>query len=269
MEQTQVVVAAKRIYEYIFARECMQGFNSALFKLALHGLGFNLSHELDKSGELHFLKRLGRFHPGLCIDIGANVGSYATALLESTDSTVICFEPLPETYSKLCSLKTTYGSRVLMKNCAIGESNTTMTIRYDPDRTELSSLSESALNVDYVKQCCTQSETVEVRTLDAVLESEFEPYLSQGIDLIKIDVEGFERQVLTGAQQTIRRFRPRFIQMEYNMHQMYSQQSLWQFSQLLSGYDCYQLLPRGWRKIDPRQAESNVYYYSNFVFARQ
>lgn len=268
MQQTQLVVAAKRMYEYFFARECMQGFNNALFKMALHGLGFNLSHELAESGELHFLKRLQQFQPRLCIDIGANVGSYTEALLEVTDARVICFEPLPATYSRLTVLKDTYGDRVQMKNCAIGDSNSSMTLHYDPDRTALSSLADSALNVDYVKQCCTETATVEVRTLDDVLEREFSEHLHDGIDLLKIDVEGFEHQVLAGAQQTILRFQPRFIQMEYNMHQMYAMQSLWQFSQLLSGYECYQLLPRGWRKVDPCHAESNVYCYSNFVFAR-
>ena len=47
----------------------------------------------------------------------------------------------------------------------------------------------------------------------------------QRLDLIKIDVEGFELDVLKGALQTIRRFRPRIVA-EFNSFALIANRNL-------------------------------------------
>ena len=89
------------------------------------------------------------------------------------------------------------------------------------------------------------------------------------IDLVKIDVEGFELEVFEGATNTFSSIKPRFIQMEFNCHQLFRNTSLNFFAERLPEYDLYQLIPNGWAKRDPRHPLTNIYWFSNFVFVRK
>jgi hypothetical protein len=64
---------------------------------------------------------------------------------------------------------------------------------------------------------------------------------------------------------------PKFIQIEYNWHQLFKAQSLYKLSQLLPNYKVYQMLPygSGLTMVDVKRPESNIYEYSNFIFARK
>ena len=57
--------------------------------------------------------------------------------------------------------------------------------------------------------------TVPVITLDSYYTKNLKG-IFESLDLLKIDTEGFEYEVLMGAQQTILELKPKFIQMEYN-----------------------------------------------------
>ncbi len=46
------------------------------------------------------------------------------------------------------------------------------------------------------------------------------------IDLIKIDTEGYELEVLIGAKKTIEKFKPKYIQIEYNWHHLFKNVNL-------------------------------------------
>ena len=89
------------------------------------------------------------------------------------------------------------------------------------------------------------------------------------VDLIKIDTEGFESEVLRGGGETIRRCRPKFVQLEFNWHQLFRNTSLNSFSELLPGYSVFQLLPDAWIERDPIDPLSNIFHFSNFVFVRR
>ena len=89
------------------------------------------------------------------------------------------------------------------------------------------------------------------------------------VDLIKIDTEGFEMEVLKGAKRTIENLKPKFIQIEYNWHQMFTRTPIFYFSELLSDYDLFQLIPNGWVKRDPKDPLANIFMFANFVFVRR
>jgi hypothetical protein len=90
------------------------------------------------------------------------------------------------------------------------------------------------------------------------------------VDLLKIDVEGLEWEVLLGAKNTIVEMRPKLIQIELNLHQLFVNRSILQFSRLLKGYRLTQILPYrgGLVERDPKDSLSNLYSYSNYVFVR-
>ena len=91
------------------------------------------------------------------------------------------------------------------------------------------------------------------------------------IDLIKIDTEGFELEVIKGAKETIKKKLPKYIQIEFNWHQLFKGQTLYNFSEHLEKYDLFQILPYGndLVKVDPNRPETNIYHLSNFVYIRK
>lgn len=115
------------------------------------------------------------------IDIGGHIGLYSSALLESFDS-VISFEPAPENI--ICFKKN--APKAILYEYALGEENKEAILNIAKDNSGNNSLVED-FNHSNIK--------VQVRTLDSFNFKE--------IDLIKIDVQGYEEQVLIGSKDTI------------------------------------------------------------------
>jgi FkbM family methyltransferase len=132
----------------------------------------------------------------LIVDVGANVGQFANAAkLFFPEARVVSFEPDPETYVDL--RVNTHGLRdVNLHNIGLGDREGVLTFY----RHKLSVMSSFSVQADDVAGHRGSTE-LPVRRLDTVLDSDDRP------DLLKIDVEGFERQVLQGAWETVTRSR--------------------------------------------------------------
>ena len=246
-----------------FSRPEASSLNDVLLSCALRARGYNNFRSDAESGEEFFLtKILAPTNPKLCIDIGANVGNYSAMLLEFTQARVISFEPLPKAFVELEKKISTYGTRAILENKGIGEKNEKLVIHYSNEATSHASFSVEVKNVPYVKN--DRQVEVDVVSLDSYLKKMDYPKL----DLIKIDTEGFESEVLKGATESILRCQPKFIQLEFNWHQLFRNTSLSYFSEILKNYSVFQLLPGGWIERNPKDPLSNIYHFSNFVFVR-
>ncbi|MCW2930937.1 MAG: methyltransferase FkbM family [Actinomycetia bacterium] len=132
----------------------------------------------------------------LIVDVGANVGQFANAAkLFFPEARVISFEPDPETYADL-QVNTQGLKDVDLHNTGLGDRDGALTFY----RHELSVMSSFSAEADSMARHGESTE-LPVRRLDTVLDSDDQP------DLLKIDVEGFERQVLQGAWETVARSR--------------------------------------------------------------
>lgn len=155
-------------------------------------------HEYEDMGfVLHFLR------PGdLFVDIGANIGSY-TVLASATGANVISFEPVPATFEALLDnvhlnrLET----RVDVRNQAIGSSRGELEMIADQDTTNQALRAGARYSGETLR--------VPVVTLDEALQGMLPK-------LIKIDVEGFETEVLAGAMATFANPSLRAVIMELN-----------------------------------------------------
>jgi len=262
---------AVRTYVFIFGRASMQKANNLLLKLVLKACGYGNPDSLETSGETNFIRRLAKENPLLCIDVGANQGSYSLELLRKTKATVIAFEPQPDMFAKLTQLQKKFPRRLVAANKGLGDQETVLELHYGDADTGLASFSEAVHAIDTVRAANTKTMKVPVTTLDKFLFQDT-PIPNIGrIDLLKIDTEGFEYNVLRGAQRTLDELKPRYIHIEFNWHHLFTDHSLYRFSMLLKDYDVYQILPHGGKmaKIDPRRPQSNIYEYSNFVFVRK
>ena len=93
-------------------------------------------------------------------------------------------------------------------------------INYNPNATAHASFSKEIDEIDYLSN---QTQIlVPLVTLDS--------YLAKNriteVELIKIDVEGFESEVFAGAKEIFVNTRPKFIQIEFNLHQLFRNTSL-------------------------------------------
>jgi len=132
---------------------------------------------------------LHALRPGdLLVDIGANVGSY-TLLGGSAGADVLAFEPIPATFAWLQrnAAVNSFPGQVEVLNMGLGRESGTLsfTAGHDTMNHVLAPGEETANRLD-----------VEVRTLDDVLQG-------RTPCLIKIDVEGFETEVLAGAETAL------------------------------------------------------------------
>jgi hypothetical protein len=104
-------------------------------------------------------------------------------------------------------------------------------------------------------------ENVTVLTIQTIAKK----YGIHDIDFLKIDTEGYEKEILKGLGD----LRPAFIQFEFNICHLYRKQTLYEIIQPLSNYEFYRLLPHGWLKIDPRKFLNNIFVFCNIIAVRK
>ncbi|MEQ8249812.1 MAG: FkbM family methyltransferase [Oceanibaculum nanhaiense] len=180
----------------------MQAFLSARSP-ALYRMLLNLRDRLAPfyaDPELAFL-------PALCpagtvaLDIGANTGLYTHWLLRRA-RLVIAVEPIPG-LGRLLTRRfaaAIRGSRLIVENCALGSTDGEATLYVPEGMQALSALHplDGVANVAKV--------TVPVHRLDSL-----ESIKTLHIGFMKIDVEGFESDVVEGGLELIRRDRPAIL----------------------------------------------------------
>lgn len=255
-----------RVYAGLFAHKVTQPVNDALMNLALRGMGHNNGWQLRRSGEAWFIGSvLAPTKPKVCVDVGANIGEYSRALLRRTNAYVYAFEPLPDAFDELTRMDTRYVTRLNPVNAALGAEVGSMPLHYGNGLSEHASLSEDVNRIDWVGMVNTHTMDVPVTTLDEYFDTKH----FNRIDLIKIDTEGYEYEVLLGGEATIKAFRPRFIQIEMNVHQLARGHTLLDFADLLPDYDAFRLLPHGMLRVDPLRPQNNIACFANYVFVRK
>jgi FkbM family methyltransferase len=263
--------ALLRCVDWAIARPSMFWLNRRLLVLAQRGLGYHHCCDPERSGELRLIQRIARTNPKWCIDIGANIGDYSAALLARTSARVIAFEPLPAAFDRLRTLAARTGERFIPVHSGVGREVGELELRFSSDESVLASFSPVVDQVSYVDAKSLRSHKVQITTLDEYVLGANSPLTVDQIDLLKIDVEGFEYEVLQGAARVIAEMRPRVIQIEYNWHQLFTGHSLLDFAKLLEDYTVWQLMPfgSGFRRVDPREGTSNIFAYANFAFIRR
>ena len=138
---------------------------------------------------------------GTFVDVGANIGAYSLGLGKNFANT-IAFEPNPETHSLLShNLRFNLDCKYQVSQLALG------------NRSYLANISviKSNRGGASLLPCnheCYETTEVRVETLDNVLEADIGINEKTTIDLIKIDVEGFEADVIEGAIETIKNHQP-------------------------------------------------------------
>jgi FkbM family methyltransferase len=196
---------------------------SLLKRLANH-FGYDILHLPTDPSVRRRMDLYKRFGINLVFDIGANTGQYAHSIRKlGYTGRIVSFEPLPDAYSKLQD-NTLSDSEWTAVNTAIGNTIGKTVIHVAQNSYSSSILDilprhvESAADSMYVDQI-----TVPVKTLDSLFNDYFKP---GDHPLLKIDTQGFERQVIEGATESL----PKVIglQLELSLVPLYQGETLMQ-----------------------------------------
>lgn len=254
-----------RIYLFIFGRKVFQRINKKLFLLVIKSMGFSNYGNHYQTGEKKFIELI-KDELNFCLDIGANIGTYSKLLIDDTSSKVFSFEPLEDAFRELEKLANnqSYKDRLKIYNFAFGESNKKEKLYYSNTKSQLASFLEDANKLSFVNKKNNFSKIVEIKKLDDFVDV-------KNVDLIKIDTEGYEMNVLKGGRNFISKKKPKFIQIEFNWHQLFTNNSLIDFSRELKNYEAFRIIPYGYPliKVNPERPENNIYHLSNYVFIRR
>ena len=255
-----------KLYVLIFGRKKLQFINDVFLSLTLDAKGFKNYGDFNRTGEKKFI-RLIRDEINLSLDIGANVGNYTRLILQETNSKVISFEPLPDAYRELEVLKKDFKERLETFNIAISNENKIQELYYGSEKSEKASLMNNLEKLSFVGEANINKISVEVKKLDDLKDI----LKNQIIDFIKIDTEGYEFEVLDGAKHLLKEHQPKFIQIEFNWHQLLKGQTLYKLSSMIDFSDIFRILPNGngLIQIDPSRPENNIYHLSNYIFIRK
>lgn len=144
-----------------------------------------------------FRSLLGPEH--VAVDVGANIG--CTALLfAQLAKEVHAFEPSPSTFRYLeRNVQNSRLQNVVLHNLGLGRTQEELTLTFSP-------ANRSGGFVSNTTQASKGHvvEEILIRPGDSLFED-------RRVDFVKIDVEGFEGQVIEGLKNTIRRDRPIFV----------------------------------------------------------
>lgn len=145
------------------------------------------------------------------VDAGANWGDFSQAAQTFFPSAqIIAFEPLPDLAQPLAALAKRHNPRWIIEPVALGASTGETTLHLAEGDDTIGSLvgfSKEYLAANpHVRQ--TRSIPCRVARLDDVLEQK----KITRVDLLKIDVEGFEFDVLAGAAKTLQAVRSLIVE---------------------------------------------------------
>ena len=257
-----------KILDFLFARIFFYKLNILLLKLIVRFLGFNHHGSLKESGEIFFLDKVCKENPSVCIDVGAYIGDYSRYILEHSNSKVYAFEPISKSFKKLKKYEKFYKKKFFVFNVAISDKIGKKKIYLDKKNLHWSSLDTEIKSINYLKGV-KNFEFCKINTLDNFFKKK--NFLKKKISLIKIDTEGHELEVILGAKNLIKKFKPKYIQIEYNWHHLFKNVNLYTFSKSLKDYEVYKILPydKKLQKIDPNKPENNYFNYSNIVFKKK
>jgi FkbM family methyltransferase len=167
---------------------------------------------------------LKRFAIDIVLDVGANQGQFARDLRQAGyRGRIVSFEPLPDAHAALSAHAQGDPKWVVHPRTAIGDYDGTIAINVAGNSVSSSVLpmldahSQAARNSVYVS-----SLQVPIARLDTLSPG----YIAQGDRVfMKIDTQGFEKQVLDGAPKTLRQAHG--VHCEMSLIELYKGQQLW------------------------------------------
>lgn len=196
-----------------------------LIRRAIRSLGWDLHRfRPAQCPEYQLLSALSYADVNVVFDVGANVGQFSSGLRSlGFSGKIVSFEPLSSAHEELAAAAKSDEYWLIHPRCAVGDRNGEIEIHISGNSVSSSVLpmldahSSAASDSAYVA-----SESTPLITLDSVAAK----YLDEDSRVfLKIDTQGFEWQVLDGAESTLKRAKG--VLCEVSLVPLYEGQRLW------------------------------------------
>jgi len=189
--------------------------------LGFVGLGLHFS---SNTPQRRLYKALAHFHIDTVLDVGANVGQFASELRQGGfKGRIVSFEPLSEAYAILCKKAKNDSGWLIHSRGALGNQDGETTINVAGNSVSSSILDMNKSHSSAAQESAyTGSETINIQKIDSIADQ----YLSNNKTFLKIDTQGFESQILDGAVNTLPDIQG--ILLETSLIELYKGEVLWQ-----------------------------------------
>lgn len=245
----------KKIIRNIFSRPIFQPIFETILVFTLKALNIGDGHSVQTSGEKYVFKILEKIVKGkeaVVFDVGANTGQWLNLFKANytNKSTIYSFEPSTKYYSELSKIKYEGFHPI---NSALGDSTRKMYL-HDSAGDSITYVSDKKDNDKY-------SEETNVITLDEFCSKNN----IKKIDLLKLDVEGYELKVLSGAKEMLRNGNIMLIQFEFGAppQEPYSLKKF--FDMLDRQYQICRILNHGYYPLKKYYHYYEILTVTNFI----
>jgi len=256
IENFRLKLMMKKVISKIIRDKRFYSFWKYVNKLSYYGMNFGVaSGYADYSGELYIIKKLKKsLVEGVIFDIGANVGEWSNFIIDEykdIDYKLYLFEPSLVTFNKL---KENIKSRknVSMFPIGFGDRTETLKLFYDNETQGSASILKKG----------KYFEDIQIETIDNFCK---ENNIST-IDFLKMDVQGYEYNILSGAKEMLKKGRIKYIQFEFDEPNVENRVFFKDFWELLNKkYDIFHSLYNGLIKIEKYHYELENFRCMNYL----
>lgn len=243
----------RNLFVKLFARKLFQPFFKKLHWISLRGMNYGGGYSPFDSGELFFLNHVkNKIKDEVTIlDVGANIGKYALLCNTIFESRCIiyAFEPTAFAFDTL-KKKTINLHNIKSYNVGLGDSIKVVEIFYN----SLGSVQSSIVDNVTTKF----KESINLTTIDDFCNIN----QIKKIHILKIDVEGYEYNVLKGGLERINNVD--YIQFEFGNKQVSSRNFLEDFINILDNFKIYRLIQDGFVEISNNPI-NEIFQTSNYI----
>ena len=232
-------------------------FWKKLNALSSYGMNFGVaSGYADYSGELHIIKQLKKdLVNGVIFDIGANVGDWSKFVIEEYQDIpyqLYMFEPSLVTFEQLKN-NTSQTKSIFLYPIGFGDKKEKLQIFYD---------NEAQGSASILMKNAKFSEEIQIETIDGFCKE----HNIERIDFLKMDVQGYEYNILLGAKEMLKSEKIKYIQFEFDEPNIENRIFFKDFWELLHAeYDIYHSLYNGLVKIEKYHYELENFSCMNYL----
>jgi FkbM family methyltransferase len=251
----------KRFISKIIRKKIFFPFWEKLNRLTFYGMNYGVaSGYADYSGELYIIKKLKKdLKKGVIFDVGANVGDWSKFVIKEYQGVqyqLHMFEPSEKTFMEL-KKNIPLQNHFFYHRIGLGDQVGNFEIYYDYETQGSTSL---------IKKGSKHSEKIKMETLDSFcLKNAIE-----SIDFLKMDIQGYEFQVLKGAKKMLEKGKIHRIQFELDESCIENRIFFKDFWDLLHvDFDLYQSLFDGLKKIENYHFTLENYRCMNYLAIRK
>jgi FkbM family methyltransferase len=189
-------------------------------KLKWKGSKFEVPNTCEYNLEMAFI--LGGMHSipechveagDIVFDVGAHFGFFSYYAVQKGAKEVYAFEPNPYVFEILKKHAEMWSDKIKPYQLALSEKNGEADLFISGELGTISTMLEN--REKSILKFYKYNKKVKVKTM--TLDSFCKEYNVERVDFIKIDTEGSEREIIKGAKETIKRFKPKMAIAAYHL----------------------------------------------------